>query len=828
MILEGLTSALALQVGSFFHPPAASPLSPSPLETTRNSDGSRHIDDVMKTSGNGIYVRGSARNILPVGTFTRDVVVVGGGLAGLSTALELSRRGVRVTVLSYDIERSASAVAGGMLAPQAEMLPEGPYLDLCLRSRSMYHPWVQAIETMASSISPNKVDVGLVSNRGFIAPAFEGDAVHRWLPPKYAGQVKWLNTHQLREMEPLVNDNVIGGWWYPQDMQVDVEPLMKALHDAVTASGGEILEGVGAKSFMYGMYGDRVESIALTDGRHIQPGAVVSATGAWMGELVPIKMVAIKGQAMKVRSPKSNHNKGDLSSRDDHPLHSVLFADGAYIIPKPDGSIIAGGTTEIGVWDRDNTPRGISDVASVMSKVCPRLNDFTLERMWSGLRPTTEDYLPVLGASEKCENLFMCGGFWRNGVLLPPKVSQLVADAVVGAKFGEEDSRFMREFSPDRFDGTGALISPSPYAFISSSSSSSTQKKAAAALASLPDGPTPSLPSSHSSTPKKEDRDEEIQQQLESSSSSSLETKTNLGNEQMDEPNDAAASSVESQASCSKEPLEDSVPSPPVRFTEEELQESREANRDMDSISEDFDPILDPNIEDGDRMPSWSSEAPRIARKFGAKLVPDPRGTWHPPSSEDDIFAMVVDESTGEEVFPTSGDFEASAAATAAASSTQPETLPFMLVSNASLGSAAAGVRGARPQRSAEVEELYESILRTKNSSSSSLIDRQMRSAANRKAHKKDSSSPFSWLTGLLRMRPSSTTTTITTFTKQEVEGKETVPSSQLYGYDRIKKTLQTPVGQDLNESQARRSSLEGNEDDQERFEDIAREFGDV
>ncbi len=862
MILEGLTSALALQVGNLFHTPTTAPLSPLPLETVRNGDVSRPIDNMMKkTSSNGIYVQGSARNILPVGTFTRDVVVIGGGLAGLSTALELCRRGVRVTVLSDNIARSASAIAGGMIAPQAEMLPEGPYLDLCLRSRAMYYPWVQMIETMSSTISPNKVDVQLMSNRGFIAPAFEGDAVHRWSPPKYAGQIKWLDKQQLREMEPLVSENIIGGWWYPQDMHIDAQALLKALHEAVIASGGEILEGVGAKRLMYGMYGDYVESIALTDARHIRPGAVIAATGAWMGELVPIKMEAIKGQLISLKLPKSNKKGIDLSSTG-HPLYSVLFADGAYLIPRQDGSIIVGGTTERGVWDNSNTPRGISHISSVISKVCPSLNDFTIERIWSGLRPTTEDYFPVLGASKKCENLFMCGGFWRNGILLPPKAAQLVADAVVGAKFGEEDARFMEEFSPDRFDGTGTLISPPRH--MAFSSSSSTQEVKATLLSSSPDGVTSSLPTSHSTAPEDDEyvrrRDNETFNKLtgspvvkrnsfdveEKSSSSSLEI--NVEEAQTKDKSNAAATgggggameenrlpktdiSVESQeANINKdEPQgEDSISSPPPPgFTEEELRQARESNRDMFSISEDFDSVLGSNIEDGDRAPSWSSEAMRVAKKFGAKLVPDPRGSWHPPSSDDEIFAMVVDESTGEEVFPSSDDFEVSAS-----TSTQPETSSFMLASNvSSLGTAASGVRGVQPQRSAEVQALYDSILKTRNQEASNNIrpGRTQPSPANRKSsHKNDN--PLSWLTGLLRMRPQGgSTTTITTSVNQEVaEDNETV-SNQLYGYGRVKERLQDPAEQDLNEMKARKTNLEDDDKgEQQRFEEIAKEFPEI
>lgn len=87
-------------------------------------------------------------------------------------------------------------------------------------------------------------------------------------------------------------------------------------------------------------------------------------------------------------------------------------------------------------------------------KVCPALADLAIERTWAGLRPVTPDTFPVLGASHRCPNLFVAGGYWRNGVLLAPKTAQLVADAVCGC-LSSEDDYFLQEFSMDRFTSSG-------------------------------------------------------------------------------------------------------------------------------------------------------------------------------------------------------------------------------------------------------------------------------------------------------------------------------------------------------------------------------------
>lgn len=108
----------------------------------------------------------------------------------------------------------------------------------------------------------------------------------------------------------------------------------------------------------------------------------------------------------------------------------------------------------MGEYGLHNTPAGLKQIIDAAVKVCPALADLAIERTWAGLRPVTPDTHPVLGASSHCANLFVAGGYWRNGVLLAPKTAQLVADAVCGC-LSEEDQEFVSHFSMDRFIGRG-------------------------------------------------------------------------------------------------------------------------------------------------------------------------------------------------------------------------------------------------------------------------------------------------------------------------------------------------------------------------------------
>lgn len=343
-----------------------------------------------------------------------DIIIVGGGIIGLSVALELKMRGASVTVLSRHSQQAAGYVGAGMLAPQAERIPPSPLRDLALRSRSLYEGWTQKLEAITGS------DAGYWPC-GILAPVYDRpESVE--LPQTPDSPAIWLEGADLDEHQPGLSSEVAGAWWFPKDAQVDNRRhLMRSLLSAARELGVDVQEGVAVKDIVTD--GKAVQNVA-TDGGAIAGYHYILAAGAWCGQLLSIPVRPIKGQMLSLRVP---------DSVPELPVRQVLFGSGIYIVPRRDGLIVLGATVEDVGFDNSLTPAGIDTLLSEAMRLYPGLRDFPIQEFWWGFRPTTPDELPILGPSP-FPNLTLATGHHRNGILLAPATAEIVADWVYSGR----------------------------------------------------------------------------------------------------------------------------------------------------------------------------------------------------------------------------------------------------------------------------------------------------------------------------------------------------------------------------------------------------------
>ena len=372
---------------------------------------------------------------------TADVVIVGGGVIGLSIARALALRGMKNVML---IERAylgaeASSAAGGILAPQAEADRNDDFFRLTRQSRDLY-PALAATLREETGIEI-ELDV-----RGTIYLAFTKDD-EREIEKRYAWQtraglpVDKLSAEEVRQAEPCVAENVRSALRLPLDIQVENRRLVTALAASAEKQGVQFLIGTNVESLRVGR--GRVEGVETSRGFVAAP-AVVLAAGAWTSfisassqsnqRLPRVSIEPVRGQMLcfATRPPIASH---------------VLYSPRGYVVPRLDGRLLAGSTCEHAGFDKSVTAGGIHSVLSNALEIAPRLRDLSVADMWAGLRPRAEDDLPVLGPAREIEGLFYATGHYRSGILLAPITGELIAEAIVRNVL----SPLLGAFSPKRF-----------------------------------------------------------------------------------------------------------------------------------------------------------------------------------------------------------------------------------------------------------------------------------------------------------------------------------------------------------------------------------------
>ena len=235
--------------------------------------------------------------------------------------------------------------------------------------------------------------------------------------------------------QPGLGKDVIGGWWYSEDGQVDNRCLMQCLIQATKTLGVEIREGVSVRAIQ--QRGGKVTSVFTSQGE-LEAQKYVLATGSWSSQLLPIPTRPVKGQMLCLRMP----HEPDRA----YPLQKVLFGENIYLVPRQDGRLIIGATVEEVGWTPHNTPQGIQTLLQKAMQLYPGVENWQIEDFWWGFRPGTPDELPILGNSP-CENLYLATGHYRNGILLAPYTASLLANLILEGK----SDPLLSHFSWQRF-----------------------------------------------------------------------------------------------------------------------------------------------------------------------------------------------------------------------------------------------------------------------------------------------------------------------------------------------------------------------------------------
>lgn len=310
-----------------------------------------------------------------------DVLIIGDGLIGLSTALELGRAGAKVTVVGTARAGAASIAAAGLLVPSVGRLPAAvrPFF---LDSLARYPAFVERLR-------PHDATLAVIE--GLLERSANGDVLH------------------------------------PRDGAVDNVRLLAAVRRAVAATS------------TIGVVDDLVTDVelgtkepqALTRGGQRLAGArVILAAGAWAPQIRglprPLPVRPLKGQMIALAAS---------------PLTQAVMGDDVYLVPRG-GETLVGATVEEAGFDTTVTDDAVRSLQEAAVALCAPLAGAPVIRSWSGIRPATPDMFPILGADPDAPALLYACGHSKNGILLAPGTAAALASLVGGQSIGVDLTPF--------------------------------------------------------------------------------------------------------------------------------------------------------------------------------------------------------------------------------------------------------------------------------------------------------------------------------------------------------------------------------------------------
>ena len=340
-----------------------------------------------------------------------DCIIVGGGVIGLLTARELNKRNLDVLLIEQGkLGGESSWAGGGIISPLYPWRYQDSVNALAQVSKSIY-PQLADELTQESGVNCELIQSGLL-----IAGDAENSHAITW-SKKWAESTSVISHHdEMKKVEAALADRFDNGLWMPDIKQIRNPKLVAAVKASLNYRKIKYLENTPVDELL--IKKGKVTGVRMGN-QEIFADKVVIASGAWSAKLVSdtINVEPIKGQMIMYKAAPGM-------------VKRIVLFEGHYIIPRADGRILAGSTLEKKGFDKSISDDAMLELHQAAVDIIPALENTPVERQWSGLRPGTDNGIPYICEHNETENLFINTGHYRNGIVLGPASSMLMADLV--------------------------------------------------------------------------------------------------------------------------------------------------------------------------------------------------------------------------------------------------------------------------------------------------------------------------------------------------------------------------------------------------------------
>ena len=345
-----------------------------------------------------------------------EFLIVGGGLIGLLTAKILQDAGADVAVVEKgEIGRESSWAGGGIISPLYPWRYPDAVTRLALWGQARYPELCDQLAS-ETGIDPEWTQSGL------LMPNLSVDEVQKALKwaEKFGYPMEQLDSQQIGELEPHLSQ-FSSALWMESVAQIRNPRLVQSLKSSLERSGIPLIEGFEVDQIIES--NGRVQGVEA-GGVRVSAEHVIVCGGAWSGEIlktagIELPISPVKGQMLLIKAEPGF-------------LKRITLLEGHYLIPRRDGRVLVGSTLEHVGFNKDTTGSAKEELLSAVSQLAPELDQFEIEKQWSGLRPgSSNEGIPLIGQCGP-EGLYINSGHFRNGVVLGYAAAQMMVDIILG------------------------------------------------------------------------------------------------------------------------------------------------------------------------------------------------------------------------------------------------------------------------------------------------------------------------------------------------------------------------------------------------------------
>jgi glycine oxidase len=343
-----------------------------------------------------------------------DVLIIGGGVIGLTTAYFLARDGIRVAVIDKGEFGQESSWAGAGILPPARPSPtQHPYEQLRGHSANLF-PVLSAELRERTGLDNGYLRCGGLD----FSSATDAAACAEWRAEGIAFEI--VEGKALLRLEPALSPHVRQACYLPEMGQIRNPRHVKAVLAGCQALGVELRPGCPVLGFE--RQAERITALR-TAGGSLSAGRYLLSAGAWSEAL--LEPLGWRPGIRPVRGQIALLNTGPPL------LHRILLEGKRYLVPRPDGRVLIGSTEEDAGFDKRTTATAIADLLELGQRLVPQLAGAHLERCWAGLRPGSPDGMPFLGPVPGIANLFVAAGHFRAGIQLSPGTALVLKELLL-------------------------------------------------------------------------------------------------------------------------------------------------------------------------------------------------------------------------------------------------------------------------------------------------------------------------------------------------------------------------------------------------------------